>query len=155
LTLPLPLLLLGRHLTAPKLYTIELAVLALGLALVLLPASRERLTSATSRQTRVRRVARDHFFERGLHRTATRTGVLLYVAPAERCAEIIADAGAAGPLPEEACRPCLDESLTEARRDRLADGIAGAVTRLGAALRDHAPAGPGARNEAPDRVVLL
>ena len=155
LTLPLPLLLLGRHLTASTLYAIELAILALGLALVLLPASRNRLTSATSRRTRARRVARDQFFERGLHRTAARTGVLLYVAPAERCAEIIADAGAAGPLPDEAWHPCLDELLAEARRDRLADGIVGAVTRLGAVLREQAPAGRGDRNELPDRVVLL
>jgi len=137
------------------LYTSQLALLTLGLVPILLPAVRDRLTPAAARRFRVRQAARDQFFKRGLHRTAARAGVLLYVAPVERCAEIIADAGAAGPLPDEAWRPCLDELLAAARQGRLADGIVGAVTRIGAALRALALTSPGDHDELPNRAVVL
>jgi putative membrane protein len=48
--------------------------------------------SSTRRQA-VREAARATFVERGVHRTSGRTGVLLFVAVAERMAEVVADDG--------------------------------------------------------------
>lgn len=152
---PLPLLLLAPRLPASAVYAVQLAVLALGLLLVLLPPVRDRLSPPVARGTRVRAAARDQFFERGLHLTAARTGVLLFVSPADRAAELIADAGVQGPLPDETWRPCLDELTARARDGRLADGIEAAVARVGTALREKLPAGPADRNEVADTAVVL
>ena len=45
------------------------------------------------KRRRASRLAREQFFERGLHLTRARTGVLIFVAVAEHYVEIIADEG--------------------------------------------------------------
>ena len=79
----------------------------------------------------------------------------MLVSPADRCVEIVTDAGARGPLPDKAWRPCLDALLAEARRGRLAAGIESALDALGTILRERAPADLEDRNELSDRPVLL
>ena len=155
LAAPLPVLLARPRLGALWLYAIQLGVLALGLLLLLVPAVRQALTPETARRDRARGLARDQFVERGLHRTAARTGVLLFVSPGDRCAEIISDAGVEGPLPDEAWRPCLDGLLAEARAGRLADGIVAALGRMSEMLRERLPAGPGDKDEVPNKPVVL
>ena len=81
--------------------------------------------------------------------------MLLLVSPADRCAAIISDAGAEGPLPDESWRPCLDGLLGEARIGRLAEGIVAALGRMGELLHERLPAGPDDRNEVANRAVLL
>ena len=127
------------------LYAIQLGVLALGLLLLLAPAVRHALTPETARRDRARGLARDQFVERGLHRTAARTGILFFVSLGDRCAEVISDAGVEGPLPDEAWRPCLDGLLAEARAGRLAEGIVAALGRMGEMLGEKVPAGPATR----------
>jgi putative membrane protein len=155
LAAPLPVLIAAPRLPGLWLYAIQLGVLALALALLLVPAAHRYLASPAARQARTRRLAREQFFERGLHRTAARTGVLLFLSPGDRCAEIISDAGVEGPLPDEAWRPCLDGLLAEAGKGRLAEGIVTAVGRMGEMLRERLPAGPGDRDEIPNRPVVL
>jgi putative membrane protein len=155
LAIPLPLLLAWPRLTPGTLYTVQLAVLAAGLLLGLIPALRRLLRPGPVRRERTRRLARDQFFERGLHLTAARIGVLLLVSPADRCAEVIADAGAEGSLPDEIWSGALQTLLAEARQGRLAAGIEAALATLGEALRARLPADQHDRNEVPDRPVLL
>ena len=155
LAIPMPMLLAWPRLTPGTLYTVQLAVLAAGLLLGLIPGLRRLLQPGRVRRERTRRLARDQFFERGLHLTAARTGVLLLVAPADRCAEVIADAGAEGSLPDEIWSGALQTLLAEARQGRLAAGIEAALATLGEALRARLPADQHDRNEVPDRPVLL
>jgi putative membrane protein len=155
LATPLPVLLAWPRLTPGTLYTVQLAVLAAGLLLGLIPGLRRLLQPVRSRQERTRRLARDQFFERGLHLTAARTGVLLLVSPADRCAEVIADAGAEGSLPDEIWSGALPTLLAEARQGRLPAGIEAALAALGDGLRARLPADQHDRNEVPDRPVLL
>lgn len=156
LAVPLPLVLLAPRLSALTVYTLQLAVLGVGLALMLVPAVRRRLTPAGLRQRRVRRAAQAQFFERSLNRTAGRTGVLLFISPEDHAVEIIADAGAEGALPDEVWRPGVEALLGPAREGRLADGIVAALARLGERLRAGLPAGAGQEpNELPDRPVTL
>ena len=150
-----PSVLIWLGLTARTLYVTQLAVLMLGALPWFLPALRRMLTPVASRHAAARRLAREQFFELGLHLTAARTGILLLVLPDDRCAELVADAGAQGPLPDEAWRPCVAALLTEAQRGRLSAGIEAALAELGAVLRERIPAGTTDRNELPDRPVLL
>ena len=103
----------------------------------------------------VDRLARDQFFELGLHRTSARTGVMLFVSPHDRYVEVIADAGVPGPLPDAAWRPCVDAVRAGAREQRLADGLERALELLGAELRERLPGVGRDRNELPDRPVVL
>lgn len=67
---------------------------ALGaLASMLFPAVGRVLTPAAIRRRAVAQAARATFVERGVHHTSGRTGVLVYVALAERMAELVADDG--------------------------------------------------------------
>ena len=136
LAVPLVAFLAWPGIAAGHLYALQLAVLALGLFLWVVPALRRLLTPVATRRASARRWARDQFFERGLHLTAARTGVLLLVSPADRCAEIVTDAGAQGPLPDDTWRPCIETLLSEARQGRLAAGIELALGTLGPILRE-------------------
>src|SRR4028119_1134281 len=92
---------------------------------------------------------------RGLPRRGDKTGVLIYVALAERYAEILADAGIADRVDAGLWRGIIRD-LTGAIRDgRIADGLMAAVQRSGAILAEHAPARPGDEDELPNKVILL
>lgn len=155
LAVPLAVLLIWPGLPARTVYALQLAMLALGLLCGLVPSLRRLLTSVAARRAKCRRLAREQFFELGLQHTAARTGILMLVSPADRCVEIVADAGAQGALPDATWRPCVDVLLAEAPRGRLTAGIELALDTLGAILRERAPAGLEDRNEVPDRPVLL
>ncbi len=155
LALPLFVLLACPGVAAGYLYALQLAVLAMGLLLGFVPLLRRLLVPVASRRMAARRCARDQFFERGLHLTAARTGILLLVSPVDRYAEIVADAGAHGPLPEDIWRPCVETLVAEVPRGQLAVGIELALGRLGDILRKRLPAAPEEPNEIPDRPVQL
>jgi putative membrane protein len=64
-----------------------------GLASTLAPVLVRALTPAAIRRRAVATAARAAFYERGVHHTAGRSGVLIYIALTERMAEVVADDG--------------------------------------------------------------
>ena len=155
LALSVPVIVVRPGLSAPLLFTLQLAVVLLALLVTLVPRLRCRLAPENERREAVRRLARDQFFELGLHRTSAHTGILLFVSPHDRYVEVIADAGVPGPLPDAAWQPCIDAVLAEARERRLAAGLERALEGLGTVLRERLPGTARDRNELPDRPVLL
>lgn len=88
-------------------------------------------------------------------RTATRTGVLLYVSLAEHRAEIVTDQAVLATVsPDEwgAAMAALVEGLKEGR---AGDGMAAAIARIGAILAQHFPFTGTDPNELPDRLIEL
>ena len=63
----------------------------------------------------------------GLTRTRGRTGVLIFVALAERYAEIVADAGIADRVDRRLWRDTIEELVEAIRESRAADGLIAAV----------------------------
>lgn len=155
LALSLPLLVVRPDLGAPFLYSLQLAVVLLILLLTRFPRLLCRLAPARDRRRAARRLARDQFFELGLHLTSARTGVMLFVSPHDRYVEVVADAGVPGPLPDAAWEPCVDAVRAGARERRLADGLERALGLLGAELRERLPGVERDRNELPNRPVVL
>ena len=98
--------------------------------------------------------ARREFFAHGLTGTRGRTGVLIYVALAERYAEIVADKGVRVRVEEAQWRAIVSDLLGAAGRHALGEGLVTTVERVGAVL---ATALPGRRsdNERPNRVIVL
>ena len=94
-------------------------------------------------------------FERlGMHRTAARNGVLVYVAVEDHKLAVIGDQGIHQAVGDEYWRRLVDAVLAHMRDGRPRDGLAHAVQEIGDALTRFFPRGPGDRNELSDRVSL-
>jgi putative membrane protein len=104
---------------------------------------------------RAREAAAHEFLARGLTRTRERTGVLIYVAAAERYAEVVADSGIADRVDEHAWRDTITELIEAIRHGRPADGLVAAVARVGEILAAHAPARESDVDELPNKVILI
>ena len=91
---------------------------------------------------------------RGLARTSDRTGVLIFVALAERYARIIADDGITSKVGNREWQLAVDALTTHMRDGRIAQGFIAAIERCGAVLAEHAPPS-GRGNELPDRIYVM
>ena len=94
-------------------------------------------------------------FERlGMHRTAGRHGVLIYVAVADRKLAVIGDQGIHERVGEAYWQRLVADALAHFRGERPRDGFLHAVGEVGAALRQHFPRDPDDRNELRDDVSI-
>lgn len=125
------------------------------LALAAWPPLRLALVPGAVKRARARETAEREFASRGMTETRGRTGVLLFVAEAERHAEVLGDVAIAGLVPDESWRGVID-ALTDAfARKAYAEGLEAAIAAIGVILARHAPPGAGDTDELPNRVVLL
>jgi putative membrane protein len=81
--------------------------------------------------------------------------VLVFVALAERHAEVIGDVAIADKIAEEEWRAIVADLVDGFGRGAPADGLVLAIGRIGALLARHVPPGTGDRDELPNRVVML
>lgn len=112
----------------------------------------------TPRATRARRVRRRaiEMFRAGIEkRTASRTGVLLYISLGEHRAEIIADAAVHGRVPEARWGEAMAALVDGLRDNRATDGVVEAVTRIGDVLAEALPHSGRDPDELPDRIIEL
>lgn len=165
-SVPLAYALAGAALTPPflvaltQLPTIRIFAAQLLVALVLLVATapttlRPRLVPDAVRRMRGREAAAREFERRGMADTRGRTGVLLYVAHAERYAEVVGDVTIAAKVDEAEWRAIVTALVAALDQGRAADGLIAAVGGIGAILARHVPAGSGDQDELPNRVVLI
>jgi putative membrane protein len=154
LATPWPLI-AATALSASRIILIQLAVALIVAAVLSLPRMRLALVPAFVKRARGREAAAREFVARGLTRTRGRTGVLIYVAEAERYAEVIADTGIATQVDEGVWRETIEELVAALRESRGADGLAAAVARVGAILAEHAPRQAEDADELPNRVILI
>jgi putative membrane protein len=142
-------------LPAAWVYAVQLAVFIL-LAIVLsLPRIRPLVVPRSVKDERAHAVAGQQFLAHGLHLTEQRTGVLIFISLAEQYAEIIADAAIAKKVEQAVWDDAMSALLAEIRRGRLADGLGGAVERVGAVLAEHFPPRKRDENELSDDLVIL
>ena len=117
-----------------------------------LPPVRRALTPAPMREARVRTAASALFFEKGVHHTRERTGILLYVSLLERRALLVADAAVEREVPRREWR-----AVAAAIERVVASGgdggeLARALGPLGDLLALHLPRSAGDLNELADEV---
>ena len=113
------------------------------------------LTPRATIGRRVRRRAIEHFRAGIEARTASTTGVLLYLSLLEHRAEIVADRAIAAKVPSEAWGSTMAELVIAIRDGRAGDGIVAAVAGIGAILAEHFPHSGTDPNELPDGLILL
>lgn len=140
------------YLTA--LFLVTIAFLIVRVALAWRPL-RLLLTPRTTKARRVRRRAIALFRASAERRTRGRTGVLLYLSLAERRAEIVADEAIHSRVAHEIWGDAMAALVAAVRDGRPGDGLADAVTRIGAVLGEHFPRSADDRNELPDRLIEL
>jgi putative membrane protein len=154
LLVPWPLL----RLTSWSGDTIHLAqlTLAAGLA-VALSRSRVRLavTPGFLKRRKAHEAAMREFVARGLGQTRGATGVLLYVALAERYAEVVADAAIAARVEDKAWQRPVEDLVGAVAEGRLRDGLLKAIDDLAAILGRHVPPTADDVDELPNRVFLV
>jgi putative membrane protein len=127
-----------------------------GLAFVLShDAVRRLVVPAAMAAEATRRAAETLFLAHGVHLTEARTGVLIYVALAERRVEIVADAGINAKVDQVAWDKLAQDIVEAARIGRLVDGLVAAIEGAAAHLARHFPPAALNRNELPDQVVEL
>jgi uncharacterized membrane protein len=94
-------------------------------------------------------------FERlGMHRTAERAGVLIYLSVDDRKLAVIGDAGIHARVGQEYWDRLVVRVLAHLREARPRDGLVDAVREIGAALAANFPRRRDDRNELSDRVSM-
>jgi len=116
---------------------------------------RHILTPSATQARRVRRRAVALFRAGTEARTATRTGVLLYLSLAERRAEIVADSAIHARVDASRWGDAMAALIGPVQDGRPGDGIAAAVARIGAVLAEHFPWTGTDPNELADKVIEL
>ena len=153
LVAPWPLIALTAW-SAAAIALVQAALAALVLALGLHEGARLAVLPRGLRRARVRAAAARAFRLRGLDRTRGRTGLLLYLALAERHAEIVADTGVLARIPAGAWEAILGDLAVALGRGEAEAGLVAAVERIGERLATALPAGPADADELPNRVIL-
>lgn len=121
----------------------------------LLRSVRYALVPGPIRSDRVRNRASDLFKVGAERRTLERTGVLIYLSMREHRAEIVADSSIADKVAPDVWGEAMAVMLAEVREGRTGEGIAKAVTLVGAVLAEHFPKTAADSNEIPDRLIEL
>lgn len=116
---------------------------------------RMALTPRATRARRVRRRAIELFKVGAEKRTASRTGVLLYLSLSEHRAEIVADQAIHARVSPEIWGEAMAALVDAVRAGRPGEGMAAAVERIGAVLAEHFPHTGTDPNELPDRLIEL
>jgi putative membrane protein len=120
-----------------------------------IPRVKLALTPDATKARRVRRRAIMVFQVGTERRTATRTGVLVYLSLAEHRAEIVADESIQSKIGGEEWGEAMLALLDGVRAGRPGEGIAGAIGRIGDVLATHFPYTGTDPNELPDRLIQL
>jgi putative membrane protein len=113
------------------------------------------LTPKKLRRERVHAEALKQFLSKGLHVTAERTGVLLYVSMADHVAEVIADEGIYARVAPEVWGDTILALIEGIKAGRAADGFVQAIGIAGAVLAEHFPPRAHNPNELPDKLIEL
>ena len=116
---------------------------------------RMALTPAATKNRRVRRRAIELFRASAEHRTNGRTGILLYLSMLEHRAEIVADEAIHSRVEAEVWGDAMAALIDEVKAGRTGEGMAIAVTKIGAVLAAHLPPTHDNPNEIPDRLIEL
>jgi len=118
------------------------------------PKLRRLLTPAKLRRRWVESSAHATFFERGIHLTADRTGILVYVSLLEETAAVIGDRGIVTVVPHDRWHAAIDRVADRVTTGADAAAIAAEITALGDILEPYLPVSDDDINELPDEVYL-
>jgi putative membrane protein len=133
---------------------LALAFLIVRFALAWMPL-RMALTPGSTKSRRVGRRALQTFKVGAEHRTAGRTGILIYLSMLEHRAEIVADHAIHSQVEPEVWGEAMAALVENVKAGRPGEGMAKAVEKVGEVLATCLPNTIGNPNELPDRLIEL
>lgn len=155
LATPAPLLAFSLW-SAESIYLTQLLIFLLALAGLSVPGVRMRLVPRALKRRRAHRAAAEQFLVRGLSRKQDRTGVLIFVAEAERYARIIADEGVSSRVATTHWREAVAALVAHARDGRMTEGCCAAVALCAPVLAQALPpVATAPADELSNRVVVI
>lgn len=92
------------------------------------------------------------FGELGMHETAQRNGVLIYLATEDHKFSIIGDEGIDAVTPDDFWESTKDTMQSLFREGRFADGLVAGILSVGTELLHHFPYQDDDKNELPDEI---
>ncbi len=107
------------------------------------------------RRRKVLHAARGQFLAQGLQQTAGRTGLMLFVAMAEKQAVLIADEGIDSKVDQAVWDDAVAQLTKAAGAGQIVDGLVSAVGQCGDILATHFPPESQPLDQLPNRVVEL
>ncbi len=116
---------------------------------------RLRLALPMVRRRKAHEAALREFAARGLTATRNRTGVLIYVALAERYAEIIADTGISAVIDDDAWKAQIAELIAAIHRGELGQGLSDAVLQTARVLAPQFPPRIDDADELENKVIVI
>jgi putative membrane protein len=116
---------------------------------------RLKLALPVFRRRKAHETALREFAARGLTATRDRTGVLIYVALAERYAEIITDTGISAVIDNDTWRQQMSDLIAAIGRGELAQGLADTVHQTARVLAPHFPPRSNDSDELDNKVVVI
>ena len=152
---PLPLWFLIPSWGAVDLYTAQLAIFIVVALVFLWRPLRFRLIPRSVKHRRAARTAREQFVEQGLHRTAERTGILIFVSVAEHYVEVLADSGINDKVDSSVWQKAVDDFTANVKAGRVAEGFLAAIADCGDVLAEHFPRPGGRPEELPNRLIEI
>jgi len=118
------------------------------------PAITSRLVPRSVRYWRASNLAKAQFLEQNLHHTQGETGMLIFVAEAERYVEIIVDRGIAKHCDDGQWEDIVRRFTERVRQKQTLQGFIECIEACGVLLREKVPA-THERNELPNHLVIL
>ena len=112
------------------------------------------LVPKSVKQWRASSLARRQFLEQNLHHTEGETGVLIFVAEAERYIEIIADRGVSRLIDDGQWQAIIDRFIAQVHAGRTHQGFIDCIESCGALLAEHLPC-ISEKDELPNHLVVL
>ena len=100
------------------------------------------------------RRARKVFAHLGMHLTAERHGVLIYLAVEDRKLAIVGDEGIHGRVGDTYWEAVRDLMIAKLREGQALDAVLAGVAQVGGVLAEHFPRRPDDRNELSDQVSV-
>lgn len=151
---PWPLIELTQ-ISTRSIYAFQVIVAAVLIALFQPQAVRLRLVPRLLRRRKGHETAQREFVARGMTATRDRTGVLIYVALAERYAEIVTDTTIAAGIGDDAWRALINDLIAAINRDQLAEGLVEVVRASGAILAAQFPPRANDADELENKVIVI
>ena len=117
-----------------------------------IPAIMMRLLPRSIKQWRASNLARAQFLNNNLHHTRGNTGMLIFVAEAERYVEILADQGINQHVAAGEWQIIVDTFTARVRAGETLNGFLQCIESCGAILSRHVPA-TSSKNELPNHLI--
>ncbi len=118
------------------------------------PAVTLHFTGTKRRQLAVRDRAIRAFYEKGLHRTRSKTGVLFFISLLERKVWVLADKGIHDKISQAKLNTFAKTISTGIRNGNASDALIKAIEDTGELLNQHFPIDDGDTNELPDTIIF-